>query len=85
MHDIEVGTPPSNEMTVIVGVSPFVYQATARGYLIVSGGTVSGITYARTFGVNYPTGQTAGMFPVSLGDILTITHTGAPTMVFAPS
>lgn len=84
-HDIEVGTPPSNEVTVIPTASPFAYQAPSRGSVIISGGTVSQVTYSRTSGVSYNTGQTSGMFPVSLGDVLVVTHSGAPMMVFTPS
>ena len=85
LHDIEVGTPPSNEVTITVGASPFTYQALARGSVIISGGTVSTVTYSRTSGVAHLTGQTAGMFPVSLGDTLVVTYGSAPTMVFSPS
>src|ERR1700749_1346316 len=84
LHDTEVGTPPSNEAAFVPTASPFTYQATARGYLIISGGTVSQIAYARTTGVFYVTGQTSGMFPVSLGDFIKVTYSGAPTMVFSP-
>lgn len=85
LHDIEVGTPPSNEVAIIPTGSPFTYQANARGYVIVSGGTVSKIEFARTAATFYTTGQTTGMFSMSLGDFLRVTYSGAPTMVFIPS
>ncbi len=83
-HDIEVGTPPSNEVAIVVTASPFSYQATLRGSVIISGGTVSQIAFSRS-GVFYVTGQTAGMFAVNLGDIIKVTYSGKPTMVFVPS
>jgi hypothetical protein len=85
LHDTEVGTPPSNEVVIVVTSSPFTYQAPSKGSVIVSGGSVSGITYSRTTGVNHATGQTAGMFPVALGDILIVTYASKPTIVFTPS
>jgi hypothetical protein len=85
-HDTEVGTPPSNEVVIKpVGASPFSYQAPSRGAVIISGGTVSSVTYSRTTGTNHATGQTSGMFPVSLGDVLIVTYASVPTMVFTPS
>jgi hypothetical protein len=85
MHDTEVGTPPSNEVVVVPSGSPFAYQAPSRGAVVVSGGTVSKIQISRTSMVNYTVGVTAGMFPMALGDVLTVTYSGIPTMVFIPS
>jgi hypothetical protein len=84
-HDIEVGTPPSNEVRVTVTGSPFAFQAPSRGAVIVNGGTVSQIQFSRTTGINYVTGQTSGMFSMSLGDVLTVTYSGLPSMIFVPS
>lgn len=76
------GTPPAAEVSITVGASPFAYQATQAGFVIVSGGTVSVISITRTG--TYTTGQTAGVFPLSLADILTVTWSGKPTMTFFP-
>lgn len=84
-HDIEVGTPPSNEQTIIPTGSPFTYQALLRGYVIIQGGSVSQVSFSRTPAIFYNTGQTSGMFSVNLGDSLKVTYSMAPTMVFVPS
>jgi hypothetical protein len=85
VHDTEVGTPPTNETKVLVTASPFSYQAPSRGMAIISGGSVSQVAFSRTTGMSYVTGQTSGMFPVSLGDTLTVTYSGVPSFVFVPS
>jgi hypothetical protein len=82
-HDIEVGTPPANEVVVKPNGSPFSWQAPSRGAVIINGGTVSQVEFSR--GSTYTTGQTSGMFSVSLGDILIVTYSGVPTIVFIPS
>lgn len=78
------GKPPSAEVTVTVGTSPYTYTATQRGFLIVQGGTVSLIQWSRGGVANHTTGQTQGCFPVSAGDSLIITYTGAPNVTFVP-
>lgn len=76
------GTPPAAEVSVTVGASPFAYQATQKGFLVITGGTVSAISITRTG--TYSTGITAGIVPVSLADIVTVTWSGKPTMTFFP-
>ena len=83
MHDTDVGTPPSAEAQVAVGPSPFAYQAPKKGFVIITGGTVSAVTFTRVG--TYSTGMVSGMFPVSLGDILTVTYSGTPTITFVPT
>lgn len=83
MHDTDVGTPPSAETVVPVTASPFVYQAPKKGFVIITGGTVSLVQFTRVG--TYSTGQTEGMFPMALGDQLTVTYSGAPTIVFVPT
>jgi hypothetical protein len=84
-HDIEVGTPPSNEVEIVLTASPFTYQSLQRGYIIISGGTVSKIAFSRTAGIFYNTGQTSGMFSVNLGDSMQVIYASVPTLVFVPS
>ena len=84
-QDLSLGTPSSAETPVTVQASPFMYQAPAGGQVLVSGGTVTDISYSRTAGTFYSTGQTAGVIPVSANDILKVTYTGVPTMVFFPA
>ena len=62
--------------------SPFVYNATEPGSLLIVGGTVSAVTLQRN--QTYATGLTSGFIPVSIGDKVTITYTVAPTLTFFP-
>lgn len=83
-QDIDRGTPPSAELAVPLTGSPYTYTALEKGFVIVSGGTVSLIRFSRISGTAYTTGQTAGVFPLSFGDMLIITYTVAPTVTFVP-
>jgi hypothetical protein len=83
IQDIEIGTPPAQEATITVTASPFTYVATRGGFVIIDGGTVSIIQFTRTN--TYTTGLTKGTIPVSLGDQVTVTYSGAPTMTFVPT
>lgn len=78
------GTPTQNLSAVTVGNSPFSFTAPAGGTLIVNGGSVSKAEYSRDGLTFYTTGQTNGMFPLSQGDVLRITYSGAPTLTFVP-
>ena len=78
------GLPPENESAVVLGASPYAYQAQRAGTVIVSGGTVSAIDFSRSGTTYYSTGATAGVFPVSALDYLRITYTVAPTVTFVP-
>jgi hypothetical protein len=81
----EVGTPPSPEMPLAVTASPFSYTAPLKGFVIVSGGTVSSIMFSRTAGTFYLTGQTTGVFPMAQNDVLKVTYSAKPTMTFIPT
>lgn len=83
LSNLFTGKPPASENSVVTGTSPFTYTAARRGFLIVQGGTVSMVQWARGT-TNHNTGQTQGTFPLSQGDSLVITYTGAPTLTFAP-
>lgn len=85
MQATENGIPPSGETVLTPSASPYIYTATRRGFVIVSGGTVSYLGFSRTPGTFYNTGQTAGSFPVNQGDQLSIVYSAAPTVVFVPS
>lgn len=79
------GQPTGPVSAVTVNANPFTYQASAAGTLIVSGGTTTQVQFSRDGANFYLTGVTAGMFPVSQGDILVITYSvGPPTVTFAP-
>lgn len=78
------GTPPAIESAVTVTTSPMTYVATQRGFMVVSGGTISAIAFSRGGTTFYTSGQTAGSFPLSNGDSLRVTYTVTPTMTFFP-
>ena len=78
------GVPTQNVSSVTPSGSPYIYSAPAGGSLIVQGGSVSQIQFSRDGLTFFTTGQTAGMFPLSLGDVLVITYSGAPSLTFVP-
>ena len=78
-----LGQPPDNESVVKVTASPFTYTAARKGFMIVTGGTVSLIQIGRV--AFYSTGQTVGTFPLAQGDMLKVTYSGLPTMTFFPT
>jgi len=82
---IHIGTPPQAESSITVTASPFTYTASMGGFVIVHGGTVSQISFSRTSGTSYITGQTTGTFPVSAGDSVIVTYSGLPTITFVPT
>ncbi len=69
---------------VTPSVSPYTYKAEQGGTLIIQGGTVSMVSFSRDGVTNFNTGQTQGMFPLSQGDLLIITYSGAPNLTFVP-
>ena len=69
------------QMAVTVGASPYAYSAPERGAVLVTGGTVSAVTYSRDGATTYAM-PVSGSFPVGTGDILTVTYTVVPTMAF---
>ena len=84
IQQLFTGVPPANEAPVTLTGSPFTYNATRKGFAIVQGGTVSMVQFNRT-SANYNTGQTQGVFPLSAGDSLIITYSGAPAVTFVPT
>jgi hypothetical protein len=78
------GQPAAAEYAVTVSSAPFTFVAPQKGFLIVNGGTVQLIQFSRSGTVNYTTGQTSGVFPLSSGDSLIIRWSVAPTVTFVP-
>jgi hypothetical protein len=76
------GQPSGAEMSVTVGISPFAYLAPSGGTMLIHGGTVTAIQLTRS--ATTLTGLTSGLFPLAKGDILTVTYSGLPTMVWYP-
>jgi len=69
---------------IAVGASPFTYTAPYPMAVIVSGGTVSLLTYRRA-GVNVSLGLVAGIVELDTGDGITVTWAvSAPTMTAIP-
>jgi hypothetical protein len=83
-QDVDLGVPPSSELPITVGASPFIYTAAQKGGVIVNGGTVTSISVSRS-GTFYATGLTQGLTYVAANDQLRVVYTGAPTMVFLPA
>lgn len=71
------------ESSITVTASPFSYTVQSEGAVLVQGGTVSQIQLKRVSA--HTLGVTDGLFPVTTGDVITVTYTGLPTMVFFPS
>lgn len=72
-------------VNVTVSASPFTYSPPVKGNVIVTGGTVSDISFSRDGTNIYTTGQSSGMFQINANDRLIVTYTGAPTMTFVPT
>ncbi|MCR4302005.1 MAG: hypothetical protein NUV51_10375 [Sulfuricaulis sp.] len=68
---------------VTPGASPATVTADRDGYLVVAGGTVSVLEYVRA-GSATDTGVVAGLFPILVGDAMTITYSSVPTVTFIP-
>ena len=80
----EVGQPPSSETAITVTASPFVYTAPRKGYVLISGGTLTNIQISRS-GTYYSAGSSANSYPVAANDMVKVTYTSIPTMVFFPT
>jgi hypothetical protein len=64
--------------------SPWTFQSLFNGTLLISGGTVSGLTLSRD-GVNfYAVGFTSGAVPMSRLDQVLVTYSGTPAATFFP-
>jgi hypothetical protein len=81
-QNVYKGAPPSSETTLTLGASPWSYQAPAKGFVIIRGGTVSAVQFTRS--VTTLTGQTQGVFPMSQGDTLAITYSVLPSLTWVP-
>jgi hypothetical protein len=77
-----VSKPPI-ESTVVLGASPTTYTASVNGTLLVAG-TVSAMTLASRGSTATYTLPATGYIPLSIGDVVTLTYTGSPTVMFFP-
>jgi hypothetical protein len=78
------GQPTGPPAAIVPGVSPYSYVAPLGGTVILTGGTVSKVEVSRDGVTFFVTGQTSGMFPVSMGDTLRVTFASIPTMTHMP-
>jgi hypothetical protein len=83
-QDADNGLPPEQETSLTASASPYTYQAPRKGFVIITGGTVSLIQYSRS-GTFYNVGQTSGIFPLNQGDQLKVTYSAAPTLTWVPT
>jgi hypothetical protein len=76
--------PPQQEANVVLPAAPASadFRVPNDCQILIQGGTVSSITYTRKG--TYTLGFTSGYFPLSEGDIITITYTVAPTVTYFP-
>ena len=70
------------ESAISVGASPFAYTAPDDGFIVIVGGTVSGVTLDRAKGAHAV--QTSGAIPVGKGDVITVIYSSAPAMYIYP-
>lgn len=67
--------------TVAVGASPFTWDASRSGHVLIAGGTVSSVKIQR--GVAMLT-VPSGLVPVAQGDAVIVTYSVLPSMTFIP-
>jgi hypothetical protein len=79
------GLAPGNVLPLTPDPSPYIYNAPSKGFVIISGGTVSAVAFSRDGTTYYAIGQTAGQFTLSAQDFLKVTYSVAPTMTFVPT
>lgn len=77
------GVAPSN---IPVGASPFTYQNVLSNpvSVMISGGTVTTISYSRDNVTYFLAGLLAGMFHLSPGDFLKVVYVLVPNMTLIP-
>lgn len=74
---------PPNITDVVVGPSPFIYQAKEPGSAFVDGGTITAIALRRGQLTVNVTGQK--LIPLAINDELLISYTVLPTVKFLAS
>jgi hypothetical protein len=80
--DLSPGVPPASS-AVAAPSSPATYSAKAPGFMLIAGGTVTGISLTRGgVGISIPNATT--FVPLSIGDDLSIVFSAAPTLTFIP-
>lgn len=78
--------PSGAVAAVTVGASPSSYEAINKGSIWIAPGTYAGVSLTRGTDVLSFGKITRGIFPVSRGDIITVTYdTLTPTIYFIPA
>lgn len=75
---------PQAAEVVTLPASPASYEAPSAGFVLIGGGSVSGVTLTRGR-VSVATGVVGGFIPVGAGDSVTITYSAAPEVHFFAS
>ncbi len=75
------GQAPS---AISVGASPWTFQATSNGFLVIDGGTVSNVEYQRA-GVQAQIGSGPELIPMRANDLVVVTYSAAPSAVWFPN
>ena len=76
--------PPSIS-SIIVGTSPFSYEAREPGNISITGGTISNIRLSRGIvDIDFGAGTNITV-PVGINDVVSITYSVLPTVRFLPS
>lgn len=73
---------PASPEAITLGASPYTFTPAAAGQALLSGGTVSSVTWTRDGSTFYATGMTAGFFPLEVTDSLVITYSSLPMLTF---
>lgn len=76
---------PALETVVTVGVSPFTFSSSVGGFVLITGGTVSLVEFSRDGSTFHDYGTTVGQFQINAADLLRVTYSAPPDMVFVPT
>lgn len=79
------GLAPAAVVPMTPGASPYIYTAAVKGFMLVTGGTVSLVEFSRDGVTFYSYGATSGQFTLNAADRLRVTYTVVPTMTFVPT
>lgn len=74
---------PPQFLAIAPDGSPFEYEAKEPGYVAVNGGTVSLLEITR--GGTFTIQVTGNIAPVAIGDVVRVTYSIAPNVIFMPS
>ncbi len=79
------GLAPGAVIPTAPAASPYTFTAAVKGFMLITGGTVSLVEFSRDGVTFYSYGTTSGQFTLNSADRLRVTYTVAPTMTFVPT